>query len=88
MLVGPYREMFPFLRPHLGRFILALVFGALFGLISGLLPLVLNFVNSQVFPQGRNKVDMLNDAVNGVGRAAGAGRYPCQALHPYSPSIA
>jgi subfamily B ATP-binding cassette protein MsbA len=67
MLVGPYREMFPFLRPHLGRFILALVFGALFGLISGLLPLVLNFVNSQVFPQGRNKVDMLNDAVNGTG---------------------
>lgn len=67
MLVGPYREMFPFLRPHLGRFILALVFGALFGLISGLLPLVLNFVNSQVFPNGRNKVDMLNDAVNGTG---------------------
>ena len=67
MLVGPYREMFPFLRPHLGRFILALVFGALFGLISGLLPLVLNFVNSQVFPQGKNKVDMLNDAVNGTG---------------------
>jgi ATP-binding cassette, subfamily B, bacterial MsbA len=67
MLVGPYREMFPFLRPHLGRFILALVFGALFGLISGLLPLVLNFVNSQVFPQGRNKADMLNDAVNGTG---------------------
>ncbi len=67
MLVGPYRDLFPFLRPHLGRFILALVFGALFGLISGLLPLVLNFVNSQVFPQGKNKVDMLNDAVNGTG---------------------
>jgi subfamily B ATP-binding cassette protein MsbA len=67
MLVGPYREMFPFLKPHLGRFILALVFGALFGLISGLLPLVLNYVNSQVFPQGRNKADMLNDAVNGTG---------------------
>jgi subfamily B ATP-binding cassette protein MsbA len=67
MLAGPYREMFPFLKPHLGRFILALVFGALFGLISGLLPLVLNFVNSQVFPQGKNKVDMLNDAMNGTG---------------------
>jgi ATP-binding cassette, subfamily B, bacterial MsbA len=67
MLAGPYREMFPFLKPHLGRFILALVFGGLFGLISGLLPLVLNFVNSQVFPQGKNKVDMLNDAVNGTG---------------------
>jgi subfamily B ATP-binding cassette protein MsbA len=67
LLVGPYRDLFPFLRPHLGRFILALVFGALFGLISGLLPLVLNHVNSQVFPQGKNKVDMLSDAVNGTG---------------------
>src|ERR1700757_3541817 len=67
MLIGPYRDLFPFLRPHLGRFILALAFGALFGLISGLLPLVLNYVNSQVFPQGKNKVDMLKDAVNGTG---------------------
>ena len=31
MLVGPYRDLFPFLRPHLGRFILALIFGAIFG---------------------------------------------------------
>jgi subfamily B ATP-binding cassette protein MsbA len=67
MLAGPYRDLFPFLRPHLGRFILALVFGALFGLISGLLPLVLNYVNSQVFPQGRSKADMLNDAMHGNG---------------------
>ena len=67
LLVGPYRDLFPFLKPHLWRFILALVFGALFGLISGLLPLVLNYVNSQVFPQGKNKVDMLSDAVNGTG---------------------
>jgi subfamily B ATP-binding cassette protein MsbA len=67
LLAGPYRDLFPFLRPHLGRFILALVFGALFGLISGLLPLVLNHVNSQVFPQGKNKVEMLSDAVNGTG---------------------
>jgi subfamily B ATP-binding cassette protein MsbA len=67
LLVGPYRDLFPFLRPHLWRFILALVFGALFGLISGLLPLVLNHVNTQVFPQGKNKVDMLSDAVNGTG---------------------
>jgi ATP-binding cassette, subfamily B, bacterial MsbA len=67
MLIGPYRELFPFLRPHLGRFILALVFGAFFGVISGLLPLVLNHVNSQVFPQGKNKAEMLSDAVNGTG---------------------
>ena len=67
MLVGPYRDLFPFLRPHLGRFILALIFGAIFGVISGLLPLVLNYVNSQVFPHGKNKVDMLGDALNGTG---------------------
>src|SRR6202049_1053711 len=67
MLVGPYRDLFPFLRPHLGQFILALCLCACFGVISGLLPLVLNYVNSQVFPQGRNKVDMLNDAVHGTG---------------------
>jgi subfamily B ATP-binding cassette protein MsbA len=67
MLIGPYRDLFPFLKPHLGRFILALIFGAVFGVISGLLPLVLNYVNSQVFPQGKNKVDMLGDALNGTG---------------------
>jgi subfamily B ATP-binding cassette protein MsbA len=67
LLVGPYRDLFPFLKPHLGRFIPALAFGALFGLISGLLPLVLSHVNSQVFPQGKNKADMLSDAMNGTG---------------------
>jgi ATP-binding cassette, subfamily B, bacterial MsbA len=67
LLVGPYRDLFPFLKPHLGRFVLALAFGALFGVISGLLPLALNHVNSQVFPQGKNKVDMLSDAMNGTG---------------------
>jgi ATP-binding cassette, subfamily B, bacterial MsbA len=67
MLIGPYRDLFPFLKPHLGRFILALAFGAVFGVVSGLLPLVLNYVNSQVFPQGKNKPDMLGDALNGTG---------------------
>jgi len=67
LLVGPYRDLFPFLKPHLGRFVLALVFGALFGLISGLLPLVLNHVNSQVFPQGKNKVDTLSNAMSATG---------------------
>ena len=67
LLAGPYRDLFPFLRPHLLRFILALAFGALFGVISGMLPLVLNYVNSQIFPGGRNKLDMLKDAANGTG---------------------
>jgi ATP-binding cassette, subfamily B, bacterial MsbA len=67
MLIGPYRDLFPFLKPHLGRFVLALTFGAVFGVVSGLLPLVLNYVSSQVFPHGKNKVDMLGDALNGTG---------------------
>jgi ATP-binding cassette, subfamily B, bacterial MsbA len=80
LLVGPYRDLFPFLKPHLGRFILALVFGALFGVISGLLPLVLNHVNSQVFPQGKNKVDMIRDAVNGTGAGVNSVLLVCSVI--------
>ena len=80
MLAGPYRDLFPFLRPHLGRFILALAFGALFGLISGLLPLVLNYVNSQVFPQGKNKADMLNAAMQGTGAGINSVVLVCSAI--------
>jgi subfamily B ATP-binding cassette protein MsbA len=80
LLAGPYRDLFPFLKAHLGRFILALVFGALFGLISGLLPLVLNYVNSQVFPQGKNKVDMISDAVNGTGTGVNSVLLVCSVI--------
>src|SRR5215471_1331763 len=80
MLIGPYRDLFPFLKPHLGRFILALAFGALFGLISGLLPLVLNHVNSQVFPQGKNKADILSDALNGTGAGINSVLLVCSAI--------
>src|ERR1700686_3966530 len=80
MLVGAAGDLFPFLRPHLGRFILALVFGALFGLISGLLPLVLNYVNSQVFPQSKSKVDMLNAAMQGTGAGINSVVLVCSAI--------
>jgi subfamily B ATP-binding cassette protein MsbA len=80
MLIGPYRDLFPFLKPHLGRFILALVFGAVFGVVSGLLPLVLNYVNSQVFPQGKNKTDMLGDALNGTGAGINAVLLVCSII--------
>jgi ATP-binding cassette, subfamily B, bacterial MsbA len=80
MLIGPYRELFPFLRPHLGRFILALLFGAVFGVISGLLPLVLNYVNSQVFPQGKHKADMLGDALNGTGEGINSVLLVCSVI--------
>ncbi len=80
MLVGPYRDLFPFLRPHLFRFILALAFGAFFGVISGMMPLVLNYVNSQIFPGGRNKVDILKDAMNGTGTGIDSVILVCSAI--------
>jgi ATP-binding cassette, subfamily B, bacterial MsbA len=52
--IGPYRDLYPFLKPYRLQFILALVFGALFGVATGLFPLVMNQVNKYVFPQGHD----------------------------------
>ena len=60
MFVGPYRDLYPYLRPHARRFVLALMFGALYGVISGGLPLVIKTVSSQVFPNGKGNGNMLN----------------------------
>jgi subfamily B ATP-binding cassette protein MsbA len=57
-----------------------LAFGALFGLISGLLPLVLNYVSSQVFPQGKNRTDMLSSALNGGGAGINSVLLVCSAI--------
>ncbi len=56
--VGPYRDLLPFLRPYLGRFGLALLFGALFGAVSGLFPLTMHYVNDRIFPHGRHFADL------------------------------
>jgi ATP-binding cassette, subfamily B, bacterial MsbA len=52
--IGPYRDLYPFLKPYRLQFTLALVFGALFGVATGLFPLVMNQVNKYVFPQGHD----------------------------------
>ena len=57
--IGPYRDLYPFLRPYTLQFVLALVFGALFGAATGLFPLVMNHVNTYVFPQGHNRAAIL-----------------------------
>jgi subfamily B ATP-binding cassette protein MsbA len=57
--IGPYRDLYPFLKPYRVQFTLALVFGALFGAATGLFPLVMNHVNKYVFPQGHDKVSIL-----------------------------
>jgi subfamily B ATP-binding cassette protein MsbA len=57
--IGPYRDLYPFLKPYRVQFTLALVFGALFGAATGLFPLVMNQVNKCVFPQGHDKASIL-----------------------------
>ncbi len=44
----PIRQLMPYLRPYRGRFILGLLLGAAFGIVSGLLPLVLREVMTVV----------------------------------------
>ncbi|HEY0790080.1 MAG TPA: ABC transporter transmembrane domain-containing protein, partial [Chthoniobacterales bacterium] len=56
--VGPYRDLFPYLKPYGGRFSLALLFGAFYGAASGLLPLVMRYVNARLFPQGNHLSDL------------------------------
>jgi ATP-binding cassette, subfamily B, bacterial MsbA len=50
--IGPYRDLCPYLRPYLWRFVLALVFGALFAGTTALIPLVMRHVNKGVLPGG------------------------------------
>ena len=57
--IGPYRDLYPFLRPYRLQFTLALIFGALFGGATGLFPLVMNHVTTYVFPHGHNQADIL-----------------------------
>ncbi len=67
LLVGPYRDLFPYLKPYWWRFVLALLFGALYGLVSGLLPLAIREVNTHVFPQGHPKLSTLDMLDRGPG---------------------
>jgi ATP-binding cassette, subfamily B, bacterial MsbA len=65
--IGPYRDLYPFLKPYRVQFTLALVFGALFGAATGLFPLVMNHVNKYVFPQGHDKASILAGMDNSTG---------------------
>src|ERR1700678_193843 len=65
--IGPYRELYPFLRPYRFQFTLALVSGALFGAATGLFPLVMNQVNKYVFPQGHDKAAILSGTDTSTG---------------------
>jgi ATP-binding cassette, subfamily B, bacterial MsbA len=70
-LIGPYRDLYPYLKPHAGKFALALTFGALYGVISGALPLVLNIVSSQIFPNGKGNANVMKNMMGGAALDAG-----------------
>ena len=50
--VGPYKRLFSYVKPYKWRFILGLVFGFGFGVITGAMPLVLAKVMGAVFQGG------------------------------------
>ena len=45
----PYRRLYGYVKPYKGRFIFGLALGFLFGVVSGLLPLVLQKVTTTIF---------------------------------------
>ncbi len=49
---GPYKELVPFVKPYKWRFIMGLLCGAGFGIVSGLLALVVKHVTEKVFGAG------------------------------------
>ncbi|MEO7932309.1 MAG: ABC transporter ATP-binding protein [Chthoniobacterales bacterium] len=50
----PVRQLLPYLRPYRGRFILGLLLGAAFGVVNGLLPLVMREVMT-IVPGGKGQ---------------------------------
>jgi subfamily B ATP-binding cassette protein MsbA len=64
---GPYRRLYSYVKPYKGRFILGLLLGVAFALVSSLLPLVISRVTSTIFQGGapnaaawRSNVGMLD----------------------------
>ena len=53
---APYQRLFGYLRPYRGRFALGILFGALFGLVQGILIFDVQFVAGAVFPDGKGHV--------------------------------
>jgi len=46
---GPYKQLFRYILPYKSRFFLALLFGALYGLVNGAMVWTLKFVGDRVF---------------------------------------
>lgn len=52
----PYRRLFSYLKPYRGRFYLGILFGALFGVVQGILIFDVQFVAGTVFSDGKSHV--------------------------------
>ena len=65
---GPYKRLYSYALPYKWRFIIGLGFGFLYGVINGLMPLVMAKVAGVVF-QGKGPI-----AAAGDGAASGAHR--------------
>ncbi len=63
----PYLRLAAYLKPYKGRFALGLLFGVGAGIVSGILPLVIERVGSQVLPAGKMPgiKDMLGQETTG-----------------------
>jgi ATP-binding cassette, subfamily B, bacterial MsbA len=59
--VVPYRNLFPFLRPYLFQFIVALVCGGLFAAATVCVPLVIKMVSAHAFSPSSDQVGMVGN---------------------------
>lgn len=50
---APYQRLFAYLKPYRGRFYLGILFGALFGVVQGILIFDVQFVAGTAFPDGK-----------------------------------
>lgn len=67
---GPYSSLGGYLKPYKGRFILGLIFGVAFGIVSAAIPLVAKKVADELLPAGTSQTDLI---YNSAATEGGAG---------------
>ncbi len=75
----PYFQLFDYMKPYKWRFFMGLGFGALAGSVNGVLPMVMHYVASNIFPDAGAK-NMVAAAHEGSGPGIGAFILPCLAI--------
>lgn len=65
--LGPYGELFAYLKPYRGRFIFGVLMGVLYALLNGSIPLLVKYVGDAVFPGGANQEVIRQAAMSGTG---------------------